>query len=328
MTSVSLRSRPSGFSSGSSSASVRERIVRVVRYRRILALLVSRDLKVRYAGSALGYLWTILDPLLMSLVYWFVFTQIFNRTAGPEFDPYLLYLVSGQLVWAWFNGGVTGVTRALRSEAQMVRSTNVPRELWVLRVILSKGVEYFFGLPVLVVFGIVYAVGPTKYTLLLPLAWLMIVVLLLGIGLILAPLCVLVRDVERIVPIIMRVMFYASPILYSVSNAPASIQSVYAFNPTVGFLTIVHSIFFPAAIQETRTKTVGGHWEYDNVHVVIERGVPTLKGDNLHLVGGHQVRETISHWDWIWHSGLTSIVVLVIGLFVFVRLERPMLKEI
>ena len=221
MTAASLRSRPDGFSSGSSSAD------RAPAGRpgcsatgASSACWSTRDLKVRYAGSALGYLWTVLDPLLMSLVYWFVFTKIFNRTAGPEFDPYMLYLVSGQLIWAWFNGGVTGVTRALRSEAQMVRSTNVPRELWVLRVILSKGVEYFFGLPVLVVFAVVYAVGPTKYAILLPLAWLMVVVLLLGIGLILAPLCVLVRDVERIVPIIMRVMFYASPILYSITNAP------------------------------------------------------------------------------------------------------------
>ena len=74
-------------------------------YRRILALLVRRDLKVRYAGSFLGYLWSVLDPLLMSLVFWFIFTQIFHRTVG--YPPYILFLVMGQMIMSWFQSGVT-----------------------------------------------------------------------------------------------------------------------------------------------------------------------------------------------------------------------------
>ncbi len=327
MTIASLRGRPTGFVSGSSQASVRERLSRVIRYRRILRLLVSRDLKVRYAGSALGYLWTVLEPLLMSLVYWFVFTQIFHRSAGPNFEPYMLYLISGQLIWAWFNGGVNGVTKALRSQAQMVRSTNVPRELWVLRVIISKGVEYFLGLPVLVLFAVAYMTRPTKYVLLFPLAWLLVVVLLIGIGLILAPLCILVRDVERIVPIVMRVFFYASPVLYSISSAPKSIQNVFTLNPTVGFLTLTHAVFFPAALQERTTKVVGAHPVLDHASVHVVDGRAVVSG-SAHLEGGHQVTTTVMHWDWVWHSAVTAVVVLAIGLIVFVRLERPMLKEI
>jgi ABC-type polysaccharide/polyol phosphate export permease len=219
------------------------------------------------------------------------------------------------------------VTKALRSEAQMVRSTNVPRELWVLRVIASKGVEYFLGLPVLVLFAAVYMTGPTKYIVLLPLAWLLVVILLLGFGLILAPLCVLVRDVERVVPIVMRVFFYASPILYSITSAPASIRSVYSINPTVGFLTIIHAAFFPAALEETKTTIVGGHAVQDEVHTRIVDGQAIVTG-KAHIEGGHQVTTTVTHWDWIWHSAVTSVVILLIGIVVFVRLERPMLKEI
>ena len=327
MTIASLRGRPTGFVSGSSQATVRERVGRVVRYRRILRLLVARDLKVRYAGSALGYVWTILEPLLMSLVYWFVFTKIFHRSAGPAFEPYMLYLVSGQLTWQWFNGGVNGVTKALRSQAQMVRSTSVPRELWVLRVIISKGVEFFLGLPVLVLFAVAYLTRPTKYVVLLPVAWLLLTVLLFGVGLILAPLCVLVRDVERIVPIVMRVFFYASPVLYSISSAPKAIQDVFTLNPTVGFLTLTHAAFFPAALEETTTKVVGGHAVLDQarVHIVDGRAVV---GGTAHIEGGHEVTTTVTHWDWVWHSAVTAVIVLMIGVVVFVRLERPMLKEI
>ena len=101
-------------------------------YRRILGLLVRRDLKVRYAASFLGYVWSVLDPLLMSLVFWFIFTQIFHRHVG--YPPYILFLVMGQMIMSWFQSGVTATAKALRAEAQMVRSSSVPRELWVVRV--------------------------------------------------------------------------------------------------------------------------------------------------------------------------------------------------
>lgn len=327
MTTASLRGRPSGFAAGTSSLSLRNRALRVLQYRRILKLLVGRDLKVRYAGSFLGYLWTILDPLLMSLVYWFIFTKIFHRSAGPDYMPYMLYLVSGQLPWFWFNGGVTGTARALRSESQMVRSTNVPRELWVLRVVASKYIEYMFGLPVLVIFATAYLTKPTWYVFLLPLAWLIEITLLMGIGLILAPLNVLVRDVERLIPIIMRIAFYGSPVLYSIEQAPAAMRSLYAFNPMVGFLQLSRAAFFPAALYEKKTKYVGGHAVLDYAHAHIEKGAAVVKG-HAHLVGGRTVTHTVSHWDWIWHSAVGALVILVIGGFVFMRLERHVLKEI
>lgn len=283
MTSVSLRSRPEGFHSGSSRQNVIQRTIRVVQYRRILNLLVRRDLKVRYAGSALGYVWTVLDPLLMSLVYWYVFTKIFHRNAGVQNEPYMLYLVTGQLIWAWFAGGVTSTARALASEAQMVRSSNVPRELWVVRVTMSKGIEYLFGLPVVAIYALAYMKKPSlEGFLLLPVAMLMCFFLVLGLGLILAPLTVLVNDVNRIIPIVMRVLFYASPVLYSASTVPASLKAAWTFNPTVGMLGLARAVFFP---------------------------------DDL-------------DWTYVVHSAIGTVIILAIGVFVFTRLERPVLKEI
>src|SRR3954470_14729455 len=95
--------------------------------RRAVRLLVARDLKVRYASSALGYLWSILEPLLLAGIYWFIFTQVFTRTVGAE--PYIVFLLAGLLPWTWFNGAVTDAARALHTEAKLVRSTNVPREV-------------------------------------------------------------------------------------------------------------------------------------------------------------------------------------------------------
>jgi ABC-2 type transport system permease protein len=250
VTTVSLRSRPTGFASGSSKPSLPARAVRIVQYRRILKLLIARDLKVRYAGSILGYVWTILDPLLMSVVYWVVFTKLFQRNIG--YSPYIMFLVAGQLPWFWFNAGLTATARALRSEAQMVRSSNVPRELWIIRVICSKAIEYLLSLPVLAIFALAYWKAPTWHVVLLPLAWLMIFVVLMGFGLLLAPLTVLVRDVDRLIPIFLRVMFYMSPVLYSLHVALQrghQLRYIFDVNPMVGPLVLSRACFFPQELQ-------------------------------------------------------------------------------
>lgn len=275
-----MRGLSEGFSTSSSKLSLGARVKRLFRYRRILDLMVRRDLKVRYAGTALGYLWSVLDPLIMTIVFWFLFTKIFHRHIG--YDPYILFLVTGQLIWAWFNGGVNQVAKALRSQAQMVKSSNVPRELWVLRVVVSKGVEYVFSLPVIAIFAIAYLFRPHWQIVFLPLAMLMCAALVMGVGLILAPLTVLVRDTDRFIPIIMRVLFYCSPIIYSIQKIPENLRFVYNFNPTVGMLVLSRAMFFP---QELR-------------------------------------------WNYVADSAAITAVILAIGIVVFTRLERPVLKEI
>jgi ABC-2 type transport system permease protein len=301
--------RPGGFTtSATSRLSVRERVRRVIDYRRILWLLVKRDLKVRYAGSALGYVWSVLDPLLMSLVYWFVFAEIFNRKVG--FPPYILFLVIGQMTWAWFNGGVSGTVRALRAEAQMVRQSNVPREIWVLRVVVSKGMEFIFSLPVIAIFAIAYLKSPTWAAFLLPLAMVMCFFLVLGFGLILAPLTVLVRDVERIVPIFLRVMFYGSPVLYSVKDVPAHLHFFLSINPTTGMLVLARASFFPQELEGSVPKENAKHEPiFDKI---------THK----------PIVEHVDNWHFVWHSAIGILIILAIGTFIFARLERPLLKEI
>ena len=211
--------------------------------RRAVRLLVGRDLKVRYASSALGYVWSVLEPLLMAGIYWLVFTQIFQRSAGGE--PYIVFLLAGLLPWTWFNAGVTDAAKALHSEAKLVRSTNVPREIWVVRVIASKGVEFLLSLPVLFLFALLTraAVG-WEIVLIVP-ATLLMCVLLLGLGLLLAPLVVLVRDLERIVRIALRFGFYASPVVFAVSGVPASLAGIFALNPLSGIFELCRAGFFP-----------------------------------------------------------------------------------
>ena len=114
---------------------------------------------MRYSTSVLGYFWSILDPLVMAGIYWFVFTQVFDRGVGHE--PYIVFLLSGLLPWMWFTGAISDATRAFLREAKLIRSTKIPRTIWVARLVLSKGIEFVASIPVLAIFAI--ATGATLH---------------------------------------------------------------------------------------------------------------------------------------------------------------------
>ncbi|MFT3798452.1 ABC transporter permease [Microbacterium sp.] len=214
------------------------------RYLHSLWLLSARDLRVRYSTSALGYLWSVLDPLVMSAIYWFVFTQVFQRgDIGAQ--PYIVFLVSGLLPWMWFNSAVADFTRAFNKDARLVRSTAIPRSIWVNRIVLSKGVEFLFSLPVLALFA-VFAGGSAGWgLLLLPVAVVLQAVLLVGLGLLVAPLCVLWGDLERTTRLVLRALFYATPIIYGVTDLPGVFRELAVCNPLAGIFTLYRVGLFP-----------------------------------------------------------------------------------
>lgn len=250
------------------------------RYLHSLWLLSSRDLRVRYATSALGYLWSVLDPLVMSLIYWFVFTVIFGRGVGE--DPYIVFLITALLPWVWFNAAVTDFTKAFNKDARLVRSTAIPRSIWVNRIVLSKGIEFLSSLPVLVLFAVFAGATVNWGILWVPVAIIIQTVLLVGLGLLVAPLCVMWGDLERTTRLILRALFYATPIIYGVGDLPPVFRELMAFNPLAGIFTLYRVGFFPD--------------QWDTLAVVM--------------------------------SVVMSAAFLGIGILVFRRLERPMLKEL
>ncbi|MFT4305512.1 MAG: ABC transporter permease [Microbacterium sp.] len=250
------------------------------RYVHSLWLLSARDLKVRYATNWLGYLWSVLDPLMMCLIYWFVFTQIFQRHGGE--DPYIVFLITGLLPWQWFSSAVSDSTNALTKDQKLVRSTGIPNSIWVGRVALTTCLSFVFSLPVLAVFIIASGVSVGWGILWYPVGMLITLVLIVGIGLLLAPLCVLVSDLGRTTRLVLRIMFYASPIIYSGSRLPEEARWIELVNPTYGLLSLFRVGFFP------------------------------------------------EQWDTsaILASIVISLAALALGLFLFPRLIRPVLKDL
>jgi ABC-type polysaccharide/polyol phosphate export permease len=256
------------------------------RNRRILTLLVSRDLKVKYSDSVLGYLWSILEPLMMAVVYWFVFSVLMQRALGEA--PYIVFLLCGMLPWQWTNSVLRTSMRALTKDSKLVRSTNLPREIWVLRTVFSKFAEFIYALPVLAVFAIFTHAHLTWYVVFAPVAMIIQVVLLTGVGLLLAPLSVLYGDVERVMHIVIRLLFYFSPVLYSGADVRQRfhgnvLADLYFLNPLTGLFDLYRTAFFP------------NQW---------------------------------TGWGSIAVTVIVSVAVFVAGITVFRRLEGTVLKEI
>jgi ABC-2 type transport system permease protein len=252
----------------------------LARYWHSLRLLATRDLRVRYSTSVLGYLWSILDPLVMAAIYWFVFTQVFDRSVGAQ--PYIVFLLSALLPWTWFTGAVGDTTRAFIKEAKLVRSTKIPRTIWVVSLVMSKGIEFVASLPVLAFFVIISGAPVNPDLLLFPLAIVIQGILTVGVGLIVAPLVVFFRDLERAVKLGLRFLFYASPIIYGVTDLPTSLHFWAAFNPLSGIFSIYRAAFFSDQLD----------------------------------------------WFMVLISAAMSIVILCIGMLVFKRTIRSVLKEI
>jgi ABC-2 type transport system permease protein len=155
-----------------------------------------------------------------------------------------LFLLTGILSWTWFNGAVTDSARSLVMESKMVRSIAIPRYLWVIKSIGAKGAEFVLALPILVVISIIANAEVSAALLFIPLAFVVQFLLLSGIGLILAPLTVLARDTTNILRILLRMMFYLTPIIYGVSDIPERFQTIAYLNPMTGIISMYRAGFW------------------------------------------------------------------------------------
>jgi len=211
-------------------------------------MLVIRDVQKQYRKYRLGYLWTLLEPLGMSLVLWFVFSELLGaRKLGLQ--PYLLFLTIAILPWWWFTKGVAASTRVFRRDTGQLLVSLLPTQVWVLRVQLVQLVEFLVSLPVAIIAIIVTQKVPGPLIVLFPVAIVFQFILMYGIGLLLSSWSVVVPDLERLVRIVMRAMFYLTPVLYSISNIPASVQPFAALNPMVGVLGLYRIGFWPEEID-------------------------------------------------------------------------------
>lgn len=207
-------------------------------------MLVLRDLQRQYTTFRLGYLWTLLEPLGMSLVLWLVFSVLLGERA-LGLSPYLLFLTVAILPWWWFHKGMTACSKVFRRTRGELKISNYPTQFWVMRAVLVSTVEFVLSLPVIVLALVVTRFWPGPWILLFPVGIVAQMFLMYGLGLFVASTAAVAPDVNRVVKIVLRALFYLSPILYSISNIPAAAQTIAAINPLVGILGLYRIGWWP-----------------------------------------------------------------------------------
>jgi lipopolysaccharide transport system permease protein len=188
------------------------------RYRELVRNLVIRDLKVRYKNSMLGIAWSWINPLLMMLVFTFVFGEL---GFGPQnIQHYSVYFLAGILPWNMFSASVVGATASIVGNSYLIKKVYFPREVLPLTVVLSSTVNFVISLPVFFAVALVLGVPLTPWMLLVPVVLLVQMIFSVGIGLILATLNVYYRDTQIIMQVLMLAWFFVTPILWDARTIP------------------------------------------------------------------------------------------------------------
>ncbi|MFF5175977.1 ABC transporter permease [Micromonospora sp. NPDC000089] len=234
-------------------------------HRNSLRILVKRDLAVKYQQSVLGYLWSLIEPLGMGAIYFFVFGVLYSgdtsRHLGEAAGSYPLFLITGIFAWMWTSSALSEATNALTGQSRLITTMNVPRQVFPIGRVTGRFAEYVAGLPILFAIAAGYAAhGRIRLgwsLLALPLAVLVQGVLLVGLALLLSAINVLMRDVERFMRLIIRVLFYATPIIYPLSlvrgsHLPGWVKTLYELNPLVGIFQLQHAIWYPDEFPDAR----------------------------------------------------------------------------
>ncbi len=197
----------------------------------LLYLLAVRDLTVRYRQTIVGIGWAVLNPLLMMLVLT-VFFGILGRI-GPEGVPYPAFLLSAMVMWRLFESALGRANESLIANVGLIDKVAFPRFVLPMASVLSPLVDYAISLGVLLCVMVYYRVMPTQEVWLLPVYTVLTLMMALGFGLWLAGLNAHYRDVSLILQVVLRLGFYASPVIYSLNLVPEKYHLLYAVNPMV-----------------------------------------------------------------------------------------------
>ncbi len=176
--------------------------------------LVARELKARYRGSVLGFFWSFINPLLLLLIYSFVFTTVIpNQLQGVQ--PYALFMFCGILPWTWFSSSLTEASGSLIAGGNLIKKVLFPAEVLPIVSVLANMVHFFLGLPILLVFLVIYKHWPDPLDLFwFPVAVLVQLIFTAALGLIVSALTVHFRDIRDLLSNLLTLWFFATPIIY------------------------------------------------------------------------------------------------------------------
>jgi lipopolysaccharide transport system permease protein len=199
----------------------------IIKYRDLIWNLTITDLKIKYQSSALGFAWSLLNPLLMMLVLYVVFVNVFRMNQ----DNFALYILVGLIAWMFLANGTTMAMGSIVGRPGLVTKIYIPRQILVLSTTLSCFISSLLEFCVLIPLLFIFGIKITPYILFFPVAHVVFFFIVYGVSLMLAAFYVYYRDLNQIWDVLIQLGFFLSPICYPLSTIPAKYLSMYLLNP-------------------------------------------------------------------------------------------------
>lgn len=219
---------------------------RIAHYIDLSYILWKKEIKVRYKGNLLGYLWSIANPLAFAVVLYFAFSVVFK----VQTENYVLFLVSGLFAWQWVSNFIIGSCNTFVSNGSIIKKSRFPRIVLPVSLCLQDGFHYLMSIPVIALLGLYY----DSYFGLTTIAGIFIFlpaqfILLLGIGLAVGSINLLFRDMEKLVGILLNVLFYLTPVIYPLEKVPEKFHRYVLFNPFAPQINAWHALYLEQRID-------------------------------------------------------------------------------
>lgn len=208
------------------------RLKEIYNFKNLVYNLVSRDLKVKYKGSILGFFWSLLNPLIMLIVY----TVAFKYIIRIRVENFPLFFLCGFLPWMFLSLSLSMAVSSIKDNANLVKKVYFPREILPLSIVLSNLVQFLLTFVILIPALILFKIELGLPLLFLPLIILFQLAFTLGLAFILSSLNVFFSDIRHLLEIFLQIWFWLTPIIYPVEFVPERFQTLYRLNPAVMFV--------------------------------------------------------------------------------------------
>jgi len=221
---------------------------RLVHFADLLRELVVRDIKVRYKRSVLGIAWSLVNPLMLLLVFYFLFHMVLTvETPGGRYSSFAF---TGMLAWSWFQLSVVQGAGAITGSRELIRLPGFPLPILPVVIVTTNLIHFLLALPVLLLLLVVTGAGLQTTTLALPVLLVLQFVLTLGIAYIVATANVICRDTQHILSVLLQLLFFLSPIFYDSSIVPARYQTLYLLNPFAHLIDAYRAILLRGTLPD------------------------------------------------------------------------------
>lgn len=224
------------------------------RYFEITLQLVKKDLKAKYKNTLLGYVWSVCNPLMMA----YILNIAFSGVIGVPTKDYILFILTALFAWSWFNVGVVGSSGCFIYNASIIKKVNLPRFLIPLSTTLTEGFHFLLSLPIILFFLWLhdFPIYHSSWIKGLPLLLIATEAITYGLALMVSSINTIFRDMERIVGLLLTMLFYLTPILYPSRTVPGSYRVFFDLNPMANLINMWRGLFMEGTFNWEQFQSV------------------------------------------------------------------------